>query len=102
MYSPFGIQVRFVGVLGSPVDAQACRLPIERDSCSIATIDVRYYAEISRMTIGLWPVHILQVDRHCNVAQVGNSVVALIAIDVVNQLARPLPIHIQPRATMCE
>lgn len=57
-------------------------------------------AKKARGVIGSRLSSVLQVDLFWHITQIHNSVVATLAVDVINFMLRPLAMHVEPSKSM--
>lgn len=100
MYDGLGLHVGFRGLFGRPEGSQVRDDPVLRNLCC-PTASVLGYAKYSGRASLVSPALISCVQFSRCFTQILEGVVARIAINVVNVLARPFASHVQPRKSVC-
>lgn len=73
---------------------------LELNLCPPAAVPGHHYAENPRLAVGLRPVSVLGVVGCWNVSQVGQPVIAGVAVDMVDAVLGPVPVDVHPDQPM--
>ena len=93
----FCLQIRLMRFFWRSKQAQTNRLVVDFDFCQPLMV---FFANAWKAAFVVSALAILRILRIGSFSQVADSVVASVAVNVVQLMRRPLPVNVQPRQTV--